>query len=343
MIGTLRRRFSPALLLPVLLGGSGCPQPEPTDGLAPATWTTALQTDIDVGAFLSVWGPSSADVWAVGGQVTSVMDTGTGVAYRRLDGDWSPVDVPAGTPLLNWVHGTDSRVWVVGNAGAALHYDGNAWVQTDTPTDVSLWGCWAVSDDDVWAVGGDTFDDQSPPVLLHWDGASWIDHPMPALDGRMPSAMFKVWAAASDDVWVVGDLGVIVHYDGTAWSHVLSSTGNDLISLWGVGPDEVLAVGGRSIGTLARWDGTSWTSEEAGRFAGLNGVWMDESGDAALAGNMGGAGIVYAPAFESEREDSGAAALVLHGIFGFSGGERIAVGGSLDRSPPYVGIIVETP
>ncbi|MCH9682554.1 MAG: hypothetical protein K0V04_14045 [Deltaproteobacteria bacterium] len=344
----VRHSASSAAMLVAALACTGCPQPatgddpSPSDGLTPASWTVALQSDTDVGAFLSVWGSAPDDVWAVGGQVSSVMDPGTGAAYRRVDGDWAPADVPAGTPLLNWVHGTRSRVWVVGNAGAALYRDADSWVDTDTPTEVPLWGCWVVADDDVWAVGGDTFDDEAEPVLIHWDGTSWTNHPMPTLDGRNPAAMFKVWAAATDDVWAVGDVGVIVHYDGQSWSQVLSGTGNDLISLWGIGPDEVVAVGGRSIGTIARWDGSTWTTEEVGRFAGLNGIWMDPSGDAALAGNIGGAGIVFASGFETELEDSGAGVQVLHGIYGFDNGERIAVGGSLDRSPPYVGIIVET-
>lgn len=321
---------------------SGCPEPEPEpSGLSPGAWQTAVEADASEGAFLSVWGPGPHDVWAVGGQVASIMDPGVGMARRRQDGTWSPVQLPADVPLLNWVHGTDSRVWIVGNGGAALYHDGSAFTTTDTGTDAPLWGCWASSDDDVWAVGGDAFDADGDPTILRWDGASWTPQTLPALD-RETNAMFKVWAAAEDAVWVVGANGVILHFDGQAWTQQLAGTGNDLISLWGTGPDDIVAVGGRSIGTIARYDGTSWTSEDIGVIAGLNGIWMHEDGDAALAGNLGAAAILRAPDFDVELEDSDAGIFVLHGIFGFESGERIAVGGSLDRSPPYLGIIVET-
>ena len=329
------------LLLPLLVTGCPGPEPEPS-GLSPGRWQTAVEADASVGALLSVWGPDPHDVWAVGGQVASIMDPGVGAAYRRLDGEWSPVELPADVPLLNWVHGTDSRVWIVGNGGAALYHDGDAFVTTDTGTEVPLLGCWASGDDDVWAVGGDAFDADGAPVILRWDGSAWTPQALPPLD-RETNAMFKVWAAASDAVWVVGANGIILHFDGQAWTQQLAGTGNDLISLWGTGPAELVAVGGRSIGTIARFDGTSWSSENIGSVAGLNGIWMHPDGDAALAGNLGVAAILRPPAFDVELEDSGAGFLVLHGIFGFESGERIAVGGSLDRSPPYVGIIVETP
>jgi len=321
---------------------SGCPDPDPGDeGLRPASWRTALDADDSIGAFLSVWGASADDVWAVGGQVDALGDRGTGAAYRRQAGAWAAADLPADAPLLNWVHGTASRLWIVGNAGAAYYREGEAWTTTETGTDAPLWGCWAVADDDVWAVGGDALNPDADPVIVHFDGTAWSDHALPELD-RDANAMFKVWAAAADDVWVVGDSGVILHFDGQAWAQTPSGTGADLISLWGTGPDNVVAVGGRSIGTIARWNGTAWSVEEVGRIPGINGVWMDERGDAALAGNDGAAALLYAPAFETELEESGAGIMVLHGIYGFDNGERISVGGSLNRSPPYFGIIVET-
>lgn len=331
-----------AVLLLTLLA-AGCPEDPEPQGLQTATWTTALEADASVGAFLSVWGSAPDDVWAVGGQVASLMDPGVGAVYRRRDGQWAPVELPADVPLLNWVHGTDGRVWIVGNGGTALYRDPSrdAWVSTDTGTDAPLWGCWASTNDDVWAVGGDVFDPDAGPTIVRWDGSTWNAQTLPPLD-RDPSAMFKVWAAAPDDVWVVGSQGVILHYDGQAWEQQLAGTGNDLISLWGTGPDDIVAVGGRSIGTVARFDGTSWSAEEIGRIAGLNGVWMHDGGDAAIVGNLGASAVLRPPQFDFEPETSGAGILVLHGVYGFASGERIAVGGSLDRSPPYVGIIVET-
>lgn len=337
----LRTDFVDAWAL-LLLSCAGCPtEPEPTPALPTATWHVAHETSTDEGAFLSVWGDSPADVWAVGGQVARIGDAGAGLAYRRRDGAWSRAELPAGAPLLNWVHGHEDELWIVGNAGAAFRHTSEGWVSSLTGVDVPLWGCWVVAKSDVWAVGGDAFDPEGQPVIVHWDGTTWEAQALPVLD-RPASALFKVWAAAADDVWAVGDAGVILHHDGAAWAQVSSGTGNDLISLWGRGPHDVLAVGGRSIGTLARWDGSTWTTQDIGEVAGINGVWMHASGDAAIAGNIGALGVVRGPGFVLEREDVDAGLQVLHGVLGFEDGSRVAVGGSLDRSPPYTGLIVET-
>lgn len=332
------RRFAAPLLIGLLFGCPGADdEPEPE----PGAWSQAFSADASVGALLSVWGPSPDDVWAVGGQVEDVRAAGAGSAVRRRGGTWAVDELPAGTPLLNWVHGEGDRVWVVGNAGAALRREGDAWVATDSGVDVALWGVWANGPSDVWAVGGDAFDLEGDPVIVHWDGSAWTPATWPELD-RRSSAFFKVWASGAADVWVVGDGGVVLHFDGSAWAQVPSGTNDDLISLWGTGDGEILAVGGRQLGVLARWDGAAWTAGEVDRALGLNGVWMDESGNASIVGNRGAAGEVEAGALQATLEDVGAGVMVLHGVFGFADGERIAVGGSLDRAPPWTGLILET-
>ncbi|NJK33030.1 MAG: hypothetical protein HC927_11815, partial [Deltaproteobacteria bacterium] len=50
----------------------------------------------------------------------------------------------------------------------------------------------------------------------------------------------------------------MLHWDGSAWTQELAGTSADLISLWGSGDDDVLAVGGRANGVLVRWDGSAW-------------------------------------------------------------------------------------
>ena len=134
-----------------------------------------------------------------------------------------------------------------------------------------------------------------------------------------------------------------MHYDGSAWTQVPSGTGADLISLWGTGPDEILAVGGRSNGTIARYDGSGWTSTMLAMAPPLNGIWMDADGVSYLAGERGTIMRVAAGANEAELVDTPSRLETLHAIFGFDGGSQISVGGTLMNPPPYTGLILERP
>ena len=87
------------------------------------TWQSAFDAE-QVGAFLSVWGTSSSDVWTVGGP-----DMKTGRVWH-FDGEkWDPVQIDDG-PLFNWVHGAGSVMWMVGNEGRILRRQGSGRIRT---------------------------------------------------------------------------------------------------------------------------------------------------------------------------------------------------------------------
>ncbi len=321
--------------LVVMLGG-GCPaEPDPPEGELGAF---ELAVETQDGALLSVWGRAADDVLAVGGQQASLADAGNALMLHGDGEAWTKVELPADTPLLNWVWGQGGTTWTVGNAGAALRDDGGGWQPQPTGVDAPLWGVWGSAVDDVWAVGGDAF--TGPPVLVHFEGDSWHSVDVPPLD-REAKALFKVWGTAADDVHAVGDAGVILHFDGTAWTQSPSGTGNDLISLWGTGADDIVAVGGRANGTLARFDGAAWTVQTLGALPGCNGVWVDTSGDAIVVGDRGTIATLSPGSFEFETTKvTGVLPYALHAVFGFDDGTRFAVGGNLLEPPPWRGVLV---
>ncbi|MEZ4469931.1 MAG: hypothetical protein R3F60_03815 [bacterium] len=101
-----------------------------------------------------------------------------------------------------------------------------------------------------------------------------------------------------------------------------------------------MVVGGRSNGVIGRLvDGGFQTQVAVGQ-PGFNGVFVEADGAAWVAANRGVLLQVAPGAFDGTRVASGTRE-VLHGIWGTSGGHRIAVGGSLDSSPPYVGVALE--
>ena len=314
-----------------------CREPE-----APPVWEIASDLGEDVGALFSVWGTSPEDLRAVGGQIEGLGDPGVGAMLLRTRNDWEPVTLPPDTPVLNWIHGAGGTTWSVGNAGAAIRSDdgGASWTRIDAPVDVPLWGVFVLAPDDVWAVGGDAFDSDGIGVIVHFIGGAWAEVPMPALDRDSP-ALFKVWASGGSDVHAVGMDGVILHYDGSGWAQVPSDTRADLISLWGTGPDEIVAVGGSDIGTIVRYDGATWTSAMVPAIFGLNGVWLDADGDAVLAGNQGSLADLPAGSLEPTVLDTPPLFDALHAAFGFDTGQRYSVGGTFLGTPPWTGIVME--
>lgn len=306
-----------------------------TDTDPEAGWQRVVQADASQGALMSVWGSSPDDVFVVGGQLEPL--TGTALHY---DGStWTSETLPVDTPMLHWVYGVDDRVWAVGRAGAILVRDAGEWTAEVSGTDRILWGIWGASADELWAVGGDGVSDA--PVLVRREGASetWSQVDLPPLSVAT-HGLFKIWGRAADDVWIVGDLGASLHWDGVAWTDHSTTDNVDLISLWGSPSEGVVAVGGRASGRIVRLGDQSWSGETF-ELPGLNGVWVDPSGPITVVGNMGTILALDPGGFEVTPEDSGTAA-VLHAVFGFEGGPRFAVGGSLLSPPPYTGVVLQS-
>jgi hypothetical protein len=79
---------------------------------------------------------------------------------------------------------------------------------------------------------------------------------------HVTQALRGIWGSAKDDIWVVGNEGVMLHYDGKSWQSKQSGTSNDLTNLSGTAPDDVWAVG--SNGVIMHFDGRAWTLIDGG-------------------------------------------------------------------------------
>lgn len=75
------------------------------------------------------------------------------------------------------------------------------------PTAYSIW---VAGDNDVWLGGSATW--HFDGALSHWDGATWT--PVPDQDESYNS----LWGSAPNDLYAVGDLGIVAHWNGSKWS-----------------------------------------------------------------------------------------------------------------------------
>jgi hypothetical protein len=268
-------------------------------------------------------------VYAVGGG--SPADE-NGLPARALmmhfDGtDWSPTELPANAPLLNWVYGFGANdVVTVGNGGTVIRYDGSHWGVQETPTTQDLWGVWGAATDDLWAVGGSGRPDGEATLLRSY-GQNWTPIPIPTLTKANVNALFKVWGTASDNVWMVGQNGALLHWNGQELVEHPVETDEDLIAIWGTSADRMAIVGGRNNGVLLRWDGETFEETSLAPLPGLNGVWMRSENTIHVAGANGTLATVdfatgKVSSFDSEVYRD------VHALFGDGLGVLHAVGGN---------------
>jgi photosystem II stability/assembly factor-like uncharacterized protein len=231
---------------------------------------------------LSVWANSSTEAYVVGGGLGS---GGEALLLRREGLRWRilPTNTDA---TLWWVHGVSPRsVWMVGERGTILHFDGRTVTPFESGTDRTLYGVWGTSDNDLWAVGGKPGSDG---ILLHKDENGWTTIPAPIT----VAAFFKVWGSDGNDVFVCGEGGTMLHYDGTTWS--IQPTGLSpevtLFTVAGRAPNDVYAVGGFGRGAAIHYDGTGWYPVEDPRLVevgSLAGVAVQWDGSVLIVGAAG--------------------------------------------------------
>lgn len=284
------------------------------------SWTPVLVDD-PRGAFLAAWGPAPDDVWIVGGQPDA------GVVLRGDADGLAEVALPAGTPLLNWVHGTGADdVWVAGIHGTLLHWDGADWTDHSLGVEEAVWGVYAASPDRAWAVGGESGFGGERAGAWSWDGAAWSTIALPdGVDGA--SNLFKVHHDGTD-LWMVGVGGVALRGDGAAMAQVATGTAMDLVTAnrpAAGGP--LVVVGGRGTGVVLEVGGEGLVVT-AQAPAGLNGVAVLDDGRAVVVGERGWAG-VYDTADDSLVEGPVDTLDVLHNAFVAPDGGLWAVGGNL--------------
>jgi len=83
-------------------------------------------------------------------------------------------------------------------------------------------------------------------------------------------SILSVYGFAEDDVWFVGEGGLILHWDGDDLYSVPLSTDTDFFDVWGAEARKLWFVG--ESGLVCRYNGTNWRTEDVGTDEDLLGV-----------------------------------------------------------------------
>ena len=88
------------------------------------------------------------------------------------------------------------------------------------------------------------------------DGHGWcVAYPRPT-----GTKLNRLWGSGPRDVWAVGEVGTILHYDGERWTRFPSGTRDSLVAISGRGPGDAWAIGKNR--TLLRLSGGAWKTVE---------------------------------------------------------------------------------
>lgn len=283
------------------------------------------------GALLSVWGTSSTDVWAVGGDALD----GSGPTVIHFDGEsWSRVPTGQSAGNLWWVFGFEGGpVYMGGEGGVILRYQDGEFTTMDTPGTDTVFGIWGATPDDVWAVGGAS--DSTGGFAWRLEGDTWVPEPSLPAEVQSGAAVWKAYGTSSDDAWLVGSNGVALHWDGSTLTPGETGVGSSLFTVH-AGGGRYAAVGGGATGFIVEYDGEAWTNvTPEPPPPGLSGVVLDDAGNGVAVGSFG-AVWSRSDAGWAEEELGFTVGMGLHAAWIDEAGGVWAVGGQV-LSPPYTG------
>lgn len=232
-----------------------------------------------------------------------------------------PLPVPA--PNLFDVWGDETgRLWIVGEKGFVLHFDGSYWSETASGVTTDLRSVFgrrmrqppegATDPYEVFIVGTDG------TILRYALGAITTEQSPTALDLTGVSA-------GSDTVLAVGVSGTIISrgVDGV-WTITASQTVENLNSIW-VQEDGQAAVAVGNLGMILAWDSQNWSRiRVAGVTTPLQAAWGRNIGNMYVVG-LDGTVLVRRDGGDFQSIDGGPK-IYLRDIWGLSMGDAYIVG-----------------
>ncbi|MBW2736896.1 MAG: hypothetical protein JRH20_31320 [Deltaproteobacteria bacterium] len=175
-----------------------------------------------------------------------------------LDPAWEVIHTPVQFALKSIWGRSALDVYVGGDSGTLLHYDGTQWrTILGPPTNDSL----------VEMVGftGALVVGTSKGAIYYQDnGGSWQELRQGAKD-----KIDSLWAFGLTDIYAVFAAG-LYKYDGLVWKEVVVSSGCEPSDLWGGQGLLYVSMKVCSSGGLWRYDGMSWAPMASGVF---NALW----------------------------------------------------------------------
>lgn len=318
-----------------LLSLTGCPIPG--DGTA-KSWKLTLRNLS--GGLLSVSGTATGAIYAVGADPGD----GRGPLVVCYDGQrWTRLDNP-GSGDLWWITDRDieGAFFMGGENGLMMRYRPATGQFTvfDTPGTETIFGVWGISPNNVIACGGFVGQPDTSGVIWRYDGVEWRKEDLSSIAPDGIPVAFKVWGRSDNEIYVCGELGLMLRYDGASWSQVDAATARRLFTVHG-NDSLVAAVGGVQSGVLVEGGGASFASAAPAGLLQMNGIFVPETGQAVAVGREGAVALRTDSGWQPEN--TGLDLNVLwdyHAAWIDGSGDIWAVGGNIAGTPRTDGFVV---
>lgn len=148
----------------------------------------------------------------------------------------------------------DGLLMIAFDWGHIMKWNGSSWdLMLQSPAIV--YALWAFSEQQIHAAGRS--------VQYYYDGHDWT----PGVVGSPTDKRLNgVWCADDGQAFAVGDSGIILRYDGAAWSRMTSPVTVRLNCVWGTSPTNLYAAGNdpnepSATCVIIHYDGTSWSTD----------------------------------------------------------------------------------
>jgi hypothetical protein len=171
----------------IAVGGGG-----PWDNLS-GTWTSR-QVDGDRMAL--------NDVWFDGTTGVAVGDDGVIATYDRDADEWTTEKHDTKLNLYGVSGNNSSDIWVVGEQGLVLHWNGTQWLEVDIASRTNMWAVWSPSGNLAFAVGANG-------AAYRIQGAIVTE-----LNTGVNEHLYAVTGTNEANVWAVGSKGLTLHHTG---------------------------------------------------------------------------------------------------------------------------------
>jgi hypothetical protein len=219
---------------------------KPVSLTAGEEWQVVPSPNIDTlqNTLAGVSATSATNAWAVGAYYPPGNPEVLSALGLHWDGKrWTAYPLPNVGPnensLLSVSEVPGGKTWAVGYYASAEYqqrtlieyYDGSSWQVIPSPDPGAagniLYGVKALSNTDVWAIGGQReASGLWRPLAEHWNGSTWSVVPVPD-PGNADVLLYALSATTPGNVWAVGQTGkafpqetLLEHYDGSKWATV---------------------------------------------------------------------------------------------------------------------------
>ena len=164
---------------------------------------TMMPGDLSAAELWSIWGPSPAEMFAVGQN---------GVAIRWDGARWNRMTTPTAFVLFGLWGTASNDVFAVGIRGTVLHYDGTSWNPTPVPSQADFFAIAGTSRSNIMVVGN------GGAVMSH-NGVSWTMAPQAASVENLRA----VWFDQAGTARIAGWSGTVIERGPSGWRNLVTA------------------------------------------------------------------------------------------------------------------------